>query len=176
MGIDESKVEKIIESLKKAKAKEDKLKIKKREKAWKILTKYFVHGIAFSLLFAILTLAWFFSLLLLIILGSFIGLIIGLGILMLIIGGLNSFLTSLLWFPVRTSFWGILGHGFVLLIVLLIVDGVFVIIPSLAFPAMSTTVITFIVGSFLNGFVGKKVAGLWKQEYREGIPEAIEVE
>jgi len=71
---------------------------------------------------------------------------------------------------VRTSFWSILGHGFVLLIV----NGIFVMIPPLAFPETSTTAITFIVGSFLDRFVAKMVAGLWKEEEGKGFSEAIE--
>lgn len=176
MGIDESKIEEVLESFKKAEVKEDKPKIKEKEKSWKIIVKYFVHGIAFSLIFTVLAVAWIFGLLMLTVVGSFIGFIIGFGILMLIIGGLNSFLTSILWFPVKTAFWSILGHGFVLFIVLLIVNGIFVMVPSLAFPGISTTIITFVIGSFLDGFVGKKVAGWWKGEYREGIPETIEAE
>ena len=129
---------------------------------WKNLAKYFVHGIAFSLLFTILAIIWAFILLILVSLGWFIGLIIGLGILMLIIGGLNSFLTDLLWFPVKTSFWSILGHGIILFIVLLIVNGIFVIAPTLIFPGIATTIIVFIVGSFMDGFVAKKVAGFWE--------------
>ena len=129
---------------------------------WKNLAKYFVHGIAFSLLFTILAIIWAFILLILVSLGWFIGLIIGLGILMLIIGGLNSFLTDLLWFPVKKSFWSILGHGIILFIVLLIVNGIFVIAPTLIFPGIATTIIVFIVGSFMDGFVAKKVAGFWE--------------
>lgn len=176
MGIDESKTEEVIESFKKAGVKEEKTEIEEKEKTWKVIAKYFVHGAAFSVIFTILAMLWLFGLLILIVLGSFIGLIIGLGILMVIIGGLNSALTSVLWFPVRTSFWSILGHGFVLSIVLLIVNGIFVMIPTLAFPEASTTAITFIIASFLDGFVAKKVAGLWRQEYREDISEDIEAE
>lgn len=175
-GIDESKIEEVLESFKKAEREEGRSKIKRKENTWKTLAKYFVHGIVFSLLFTVLVIAWIFGFLILVILGSFIGLIIGLGILMLIIGGLNSFLTGLLWFRVKTSFWCILGHGIVLFIVLLIVNGIFVLAPSLAFPGIGTTVVTFVIGSFLDGFVGKKVAGWWKEEYREGIPQAVEAE
>ncbi len=175
MGIEESKIEEVLESFKKAEAEEDKPTIKEKEKTWKIIAKYFVHGVAFSLLFAVLVIAWSAVLLMLAIFGSFIGLIIGVGILMLVVGGLNSVLTGLLWFPVKTAFWSILGHGVVLFIVLLIV-GIFVNGPSLVFPGIPTTIITFIIGSFLDGYVGKKVAGWWKREDREDIPEAIEAE
>jgi len=52
-------------------------KSKKRRKTWKTIAKYFVHGAAFSVVFTMLAILWLFGLLLRIILGSFIGLIIG---------------------------------------------------------------------------------------------------
>jgi len=176
LGINDSKLEEVVESFKTAGGKKDKPRINEREKTWKILAKYFAHGIAFYVLFTILTLAWLFGFIVLTILGSLIGLIIGLGILLLIVGGVNCFLTSLLWFPVKTSLWSLVGHGLVLFIALLIVDGIFVMIPSLVFPGIVTTAITFIFGSFLNGFVARNVAGWWRQEYREDISQAIESE
>lgn len=136
----------------------------------KNLLKYFVHGIAYSVLFLILAIGWVFVFAILVALGWIIGLIIGLGLLLLIIGFVNSVITSWLWFPVKMSFWSTLFHGFVLLIALLVVNGVFVIAPSLVFPGLVTTVVTFIVGSFLNGFVGKTVAGWWREEAPEGVP------
>lgn len=141
---------------------------------WKDLAKYFIHGIAFSLLFVLLAIVWVFVLVVLVGLGFIIGLIIGLGLLFLIIGFLNSLITIHLWFEVKTSSWDLFFHGLVLFIVLLIVNGIFITAPSLAFPGITTTAITFIIACFLDGFVAKKVAELWKKEYPEGIPEAIE--
>jgi hypothetical protein len=141
---------------------------------WEDLLKYFIHGFVFSLLFFLLTIAWLFGMLLLIVFGSFIGLIIGAGILMLIVGCLNTFLTSLLWFPVKTSFWSITGHGIVLFMVLLVVNGIFVTVPSLAFPGIAAGVFALIVGSLVDGFVCKKVASWWEEEFPEGIPEEVE--
>lgn len=176
MGLDKSKVEDVLESFKKAEAKEDKPEIKEKEKAWKSIAKYFIHGILFSLLFNVLAIAWALGLLMLVVLGSFLGLAIGVVVLILIIGFLNAVITTQLWFKVKTGFWDLLLHGLVLFIVLLIVDGIFVMIPCLVFPGMFTTIITFIIGSFLNGLVGKRIAGWWEEEYREGLPEAIEAE
>ena len=94
---------------------------------------------------------------------------------MLIIGGLNSVLTSILWFPVKTSFWSIVGHGIVLFIALAIINTISVIVPSFAFPGIATQIVTFVVSSFVDGFIAKKVAGLW-EETPEGISETIEAE
>lgn len=142
----------------------------------KNLMKYFVHGIAYSILFLILEIVWVFIFAILVAIGWIIGLIIGFGLLLLIIGFVNSVITSWLWFPVKMSFWSTLSHGFVLFIALLFVNGVVVIVPYLFFPELVTTVVTFIVGSFLSGFVGKKVAGWWRETAPERVPKAIEAE
>ncbi len=99
-------------------------------------------------------------------LGFIIGLIIGVGLLFLIVGYVNSFITDLLWFSVRTSFWSTMFHGFVLFVVLLIVGVIFVSIPNTAFPGMYTQVTTFIGETFLNGLAGKTIAEGWKEETR----------
>jgi hypothetical protein len=170
-GIDESKIDELKESFEKSKAEKDEheSETRKKEKTWVILAKYFLHGIAFSLIFTALAFLWIFGYFALIVLGSFIGLAIGFGILMLIIGGINCFLTSLLWFPVKTSFWSILGHGIVLFIALAVVNAIIVTVPALAFPGLVTTIVTFIISSFIDGFASKGVAGFWKEEYSEDI-------
>ncbi len=143
---------------------------------WKDLAKYFVHGIVFSILFLILALVWIVALLFLVTIGLIIGLIIGLALLFLIVGFLNSGITSFLWFEMRTSFRDLFFHGLVLLVVLFILDVIIVTLPSLAFPGMATRVVTFIISSFLYGFVAKKVAGRWELKTPEGIRKAIEEE
>ncbi len=96
--------------------------------------------------------------------GSILGLIIGLGVFVLIIGGLNSIITSFLWFPVKMSFSNVFFHGLALSIALLIVNGIFITIPNLVFPGVSTMVVTLVLGALLNGIVGKAIAGIWREE------------
>ena len=141
---------------------------------WTDLAKYFVHGIAFSLLYLVLALVLVLVLGFLIVVGSFIGLIIGFGILMLTVGGLNCFLTGVIWGEeTNTSFWSILLHGVALFVILLFVNGILVMVPNIVFPSIATTVVTFIIGAFAGGFVGKKVAELFEEEYsKEKISEA----
>jgi len=146
----------------------------KGEETWKIVAKYFAHGIVFSVLYTILYIAWAFGLLVLVQLGSFIGLIIGFILLMLIIGFVNCFITSWLWFPVDSGFWQILLHGFLLFITLTIADLILVFAPSIYLPGITTSIITFIVSSFINGFIAKTVAGLWETEPE--IPESVKIE
>lgn len=129
---------------------------------WKDLAKYFVHGIAFSLLFLILGIVWVFVLAVLTALGSIIGFIIGFVLLFLIVGFLNSSITLYLWFEVESSFGILCLHGFALTIILLILDIIIVTSASLAFSEIATRAVTFIISTFLYGFVGKKVAGLWR--------------
>jgi uncharacterized membrane protein len=134
--------------------------------SFRVLMKYFVHGIAFSFLFLVLAFVLVFVLVFLVAVGSFIGLIIGFGILMLTIGGLNCFLTGVIWGEeTNTSFWSVLLHGVVLFVILLFVNGILVMVPNLVFPSIATTVVTFIIGAFAGGFVGKKVAGLFEEGY-----------
>lgn len=167
---DDSKVEDLLESFNESKHDEEVSKTREKEKVEKVLAKYFVHGFAFSLLFTLLAILWIFGLLILTALGSLIGLIIGLGLLMLFTGGLNAFLTSLLWFPVDTSFWSMVVHGIVLFISLLVVNGIALFLPSVVFPGLATTIATFILGSFIDGFVCKQVARFWEEQYK-GPPE-----
>jgi hypothetical protein len=143
---------------------------------WVDLGKYFVHGIAFSLLFVVLVVVWVFVTAMLVAVGAIIGLLIGLGVLVLLIGALNAFITSRLWFSVKSSFWDLVGHGLVLIIVLLIVGFFITWIPSQIFPGLATQVYSFIVGSFVNGFVGKTVAGWFRSEWPEEVPASIERE
>lgn len=138
------------------------------------LAKYFVHGIAFSILFTVLAIAWVFILVVLVALGFIIGLVIGLVVLVLIVGFLNSLITTYLWFDVKQSFSNLLFHGIVLLLVLVVVNGVVVALPTWLFPGTITTVITFIIASFVDGFVAKKVAGWWREEFPEDVSETVE--
>lgn len=134
---------------------------------WNIV-KYFMHGAIFSLLLFVLTGVWAFALIALVSIGWIIGFVIGLGLLFLVAGFLNAFVTDLLWFAVKTGFWSLLGHGFVLLVVLAILDGLIVVIPSHVFPGMATIVVTRFVVSFMYGFVGKGIAGLWEEKPTQG--------
>jgi hypothetical protein len=142
---------------------------------WTVFAKYFVHGIAFSLLFIVLGLVVLFVTVALVAIGSLIGLIIGLGILMLAIGGLNCFLAEVIWgVHAKTSFWSLFFHGIVLFLALLVVNGILVAFPNFVFPSIATSVITFIIGAFAGGFVGKKVAGWFEEEFRrEEVPRAL---
>lgn len=86
----------------------------------------------------------------------------GFGLLILIVGYLNSVITDFLWFTVDQEFWSLLFHGFVLFIIQLAVNAV-AWIPSTIFPSVYVQIITFIVVTFLNGLIGKTIAELWRE-------------
>jgi hypothetical protein len=139
---------------------------------WKTLLKYFAHGLAFSLLMAVMTIIWAFMSVILIMVGAIIGLILGFILLLFIVGGLNTFLTDLIWaVPIKTKWTSLLGHGFVLLLSLVVIH-----LPALAanyaMPGLATQIVLFIVYAFVDGFVAKKIAENWEEsEEDSGIEE-----
>jgi len=139
-----------------------------KEAWWKNPLKYFLHGILFSIIFLVLVFVWALILVALVVIGLFLGLIIGLIILFFFIGGLNSFLTEFIWsIPIKTRWTSLLGHGFVLCIALILAHIPAMII-SVVVPGLATTVVLFIINAFIDGFVAKHVATLWKEEPKEG--------
>jgi hypothetical protein len=138
-----------------------------KEPWWKNPLKYFLHGLAFSVIFLLLSFVWAIILVVLIVAGFLIGLIIGFLVLFFIIGGLNSFLTDLIWsISIKTGWKSLLGHGFVLFIALALVDIPAMII-SFIVPSLATTIVLFIIYALIDGFVAKKVAGYWEEEEEE---------
>jgi len=135
---------------------------------WKDLFKYFVHGIAFSTLFFVLAIAWTLAFAFLTVIGAIIGLVIGFVLLFLVVGFANSVVTSYLWFKVKFGFWDFLFHGFVLFVTLLVLNAI-VGVPTLVLPGIATTVITYIITTFVEGFVAKKLAGWWQEEYAKRL-------
>jgi len=124
-----------------------------------VLTKYFLHGFAFSLLFTVLTFVWIFLLGFLVIFGAILGLIIGIVILILAVGALNGFLAGAIWdFETNSSFWSLFFHGLALLSLLLVVNIVITIVFSLAFPGLIAIVAIFILQAFADGYLAKTVA------------------
>ncbi len=130
---------------------------------WKVLAKYFVHGLAFSVIMIFLVFFWVILLAFLVVVGAFIGLIIGFTVFLFILGGLNSFLTENIWsISTSTGWMSLLGHGFVLFIAL-IISHIPSIVIDFTVPSLPTTIVLFIAGAFIDGFVAKNVAGFWKE-------------
>jgi hypothetical protein len=128
------------------------------------LVRYFLHGIAFSVLLLLLEIGWAFIFVLLTVTGYLIGIILGFIVLFFIIGGLNAILTEFIWsIPMRSDWKGLLSHGFVLFLVLLIVA-----IPSylVAFvaPSIVTSIVLSVVYAFIDGYVAKNIGKMWELE------------
>ena len=138
------------------------------------LAKYFLHGLAFSILFFILAIVWTLVFGALIVLGSFIGLIIGVVLLFFIIGGLNAFLSETIWNLLIDYDWqSLLSYGFYLTAILIIVH-----IPTaylLIYEPQSITVliVLFVIYAFIDGFLAKELAPIWKYK---GEAESIMTE
>jgi hypothetical protein len=127
------------------------------------VAKYFIHGIAYSVIMAVLVFVWVFVSVLLVVVGSLIGLIIGFILLFIVLGGLNCFLTVTIWsISTKTAWTSLLGHGLALLIALIIVH-IPAFLINLTVPSLATTIVLFIVYAFVDGFVAKNVAKVWKE-------------
>ena len=119
----------------------------------------------------VLGLAWALLLMMLVGVGFIIGLIIGLVVLFILVGGLNSFLTDMIWdIPVKTDWKNLLSHGFALIVVLLIAEIPGFLVRSYV-PSLATTAVLFIIYAFVDGFLGKNVGGFWEEEYGEGVEQ-----
>lgn len=142
-----------------------------KEPWWRVASKYFLHGILFSVLFLILAFLWAVLLVALVFIGAFIGLAIGFVALFFLIGGLNSLLASFIWSISIVKDWkGLLFHGFVLFISLVMVH-VPSILANFLMPGWATITVLFIAYAFIDGLVGKKVASWWlKEEVKEYAP------
>lgn len=136
-----------------------------------LLAKYFVHGILFSILGLVLVFVWAAVLIVLVLLGSFLGLLIGFIVLFLLVGWLNSVITGFVWHvSIRTDWKTVLLHGLVLSIVFFIVHVPSLII-NLVIPSAITVVLLLIVYAFIDGFIARRIAGMWQQ--KEAPPEMI---
>jgi len=143
-----------------------------KEPWWKSPLKYFLHGLAFSVIFLVLAFVWAFILVILVLIGWLVGLIIGVIVLFFLIGGLNSFLTDFIWsIPIKTKWTSLLGHGFLLFIALIFAH-IPALLISLSVPSLATTIVLLIVNAFVDGFVAKNVAAIWKVEEEEEHEES----
>ncbi len=132
--------------------------------------RYFIHGLVFYLLMAASNIVLAVVLVMFVLLASVLGFIIWFGVVFLVWGLINGKLCSWLWhFEVRQHWTSLMGHGFVLFIVLLIVE---LPVELLDF-GMSTTGISYpvilIVGiiayPFIDGIVGKAVGNMFAETY-----------
>lgn len=126
------------------------------------LAKYFVHGLAFAILFLIVAVVWVVAFAILVIFGLWIGLIIGFVLFFALMGYVNAFITLLLWFPVRMGFLSVLGHGLLLFVALLPVNLVVLAVRLFVAPDLLISFGIFLVSAPILGVVAKRVAEVWE--------------
>jgi hypothetical protein len=128
-----------------------------------LCVRYFLHGIAFSLLFFVLVFFWVFLTLFLVTIGSWLGLIIGIVFILFLMGALNVGLTEIIWGTmIGTSLKSILAHG-ILLLMLLGLAGLPSSLVLYISPGLTTTIIMFVVYCFIDGFIARKVALIFEE-------------
>lgn len=129
-----------------------------------LLGRYFLHGIAFSLLLIILVLVWVFIAALLVVAGFIIGLIIGITLLFLMLGGLNVLLTESIWgTTIKANLMSLLGHG-ILLLIALVLAGLPYFWFEQVYPSLTTTIVSIVIYAFIDGFIAKNIADIWEGE------------
>ncbi len=132
--------------------------------------RYFIHGLVFYLLMAASTIVLAAVLVMLVLLASILGFIIWFGVVFLLWGLVNGKLCSWLWhFEVRQHWTSLIGHGFVLFIILLILELPIEFLDlGMAATGVSYPVI-FIIGiiayPFIDGFVGKAVGNMFAETH-----------
>ena len=134
-----------------------------------LIAKYFLHGIAFSLLIAGLVIVWIFLLVALIVLGPILGLLLGLLVLVMGVGYANSLLSGYFWeIQTPTKWSSLLVHGLMLMIALGLAGIPFIILEYLAgsltlvFSVIALLVV-FVIHSIVNGYLGKAVASMQRE-------------
>jgi hypothetical protein len=132
--------------------------------------RYFVHGLVFSILMRASTVVLAAILVMLILFASFLGFIIWFAVVFMVWGLVNAKLCSWLWhFDVRMYWTSLLGHGFVLFIVLLILElpvtflGIGMSIGGIT-PAV-LFIAEIVAYSFIDGFVGKNIGGMFAERH-----------
>ena len=129
-----------------------------------LIAKYFLHGVAYSLLVIGLTFVSILLLVALVVIGSILGLLLGFLIMIMGVGYVNSFLSGYFWnIQTPTKWFSLLVHGLVLMIAIGFASIPFMILEYLAaslapvFFAI-TILVLFVVHSIVNGYLGKAVA------------------
>jgi len=132
---------------------------------WETFGKVFLHGLAFIGISVVLFFGWVYFTLFLVTVGYLLGLVIGVVLLFVVVGYINRYLGSVLWGingepGVVYSFF----HGLLLVVFLAVVNFLFVVLPNLMWREVATGVVTFFVGVFLNGAIGREVASWFKRK------------
>jgi len=138
------------------------------------LGKYAAHGFGLWLFFLSFGFLWAYLAFALVMVGALAGLLIALVVLALGAGVINTLLARFLWFTMKQKWETYIVHGIFLAILLVLVDYGWLIVLSVAAGVASvgpditplltapSVVASFaVVGSLVNGYLGKRVAQVW---------------
>lgn len=139
--------------------------------------RYLIHGFAFSVMMSVVVIVFTITLPMFIILASILGLIIWFGLIFLAWGWVNGLLCGRLWdIGVSEQLTSLMGHGFVLFLVLLIVNLPisailqFVLLDISPRALLLAQIASF---SFFDGVIGKAIGGMFKEGYGPTAGPAI---
>jgi len=126
------------------------------------------HGIGLSILMLFLIIGWAVLLMILVAIGSILGLLIGLALLALALGFINSFLAEAVWdMDTDSALIPKFFHGVLLFVILLLVNLPWIAI-TYYLPHWSITMVLFIIYVPIHGYVGVRVAGVFETvQYEE---------
>jgi hypothetical protein len=118
----------------------------------------------FAALFLLHEIFWIHFIVFLVMVGSFIGLIIGFAILFPIVGGINTVVSKLVWgFHMKNSLGDIFLHGLVLFIAL-IIPNLILSGPTMEYQGnLPVVVAVFAAACFVNGWIGAKLGQAWAE-------------
>ena len=131
-----------------------------------LVAKYFLHGVAYSLLVIGLTFVSILLLVALVVIGSILGLLLGFLIMIMGVGYVNSFLSGYFWdIQTPTKWSSLFVHGLVLMIAIGLAGTPFIALEYLIgtlVPVFSVVAIPvlFVIHSIVNGYLGKAVASM----------------
>jgi len=133
------------------------------------LKNYILHGVGLSVLMFLITIGWVIAFAILLVLGSFIGLILGLVLLVLLIGYANDYIASWVWkMRIQEGTLSHIIHGTVLFVLLLIVS-IPVLLINYLLSNWVVSLALFIVYIPIHGFVGRYVARMYEAGYQEPL-------
>jgi len=139
------------------------------KESWVIsILKYFAHGVLFSVLATvfIFVAAEFLALLATLGAGGILLAIAALYIVPIVLGAANCVITEFLWFPVKFSWLSTWLHGILMFLALIVVN-LIALMPFSVLPLTAAIILSLITGAFIDGYLAKQIAELWKKEKKE---------
>jgi hypothetical protein len=145
--------------------------------------KYFLHGLAFTLIMFILTIGWVFILIPLAICGFCFGIAIALAILVYAMGWVNTWLMGAVWGKEKMDedWWAPLLHGAILFAVLLVLSvpwyAVRSVVPEIdTWPFLLISIVVFFIYCFIDGFTAYYVGSMFSENFARPKPQIQPIE